>query len=208
MQFDFAKLKEMNELDFENVAVWPFEIKTVVALVLAIVVGILSYNLIVSSKLPQLEQAELKEVELKREFEAKYRIAVNLEAYQEQLARIEADFSSMLRSLPTSNETPGLLDDITYVGTSAGLTFRLLNWQNEVPKEFYTELPIELEVKGNYHEFGDFVSSIAGLPRIVTLHDFEIISESDGLKLQMQAKTYRTALTSSPNARAATGGAQ
>ncbi|WP_100642694.1 type 4a pilus biogenesis protein PilO [Alteromonas facilis] len=208
MQFDFAKLKEMNELDFENVAVWPFEIKSVVALVLAIIVGILSYNLIVSSKLPQLDAAELKELELKREFEAKYRIAVNLEAYQEQLARIEEDFSSMLRSLPTSNETPGLLDDITYVGTSAGLTFRLLNWQNEIPKEFYTELPIELEVKGSYHEFGDFVSSIAGLPRIVTLHDFEIESEQDGLKLQMQAKTYRTALTSSPTAQKATGGAQ
>lgn len=208
MQFDFAKLKEMNELDFENVAVWPFEIKSVVALVIAIIVGILSYNLIVSSKLPQLDAAELKELELKREFEAKYRIAVNLEAYQEQLARIEEDFSSMLRSLPTSNETPGLLDDITYVGTSAGLTFRLLNWQNEIPKEFYTELPIELEVKGSYHEFGDFVSSIAGLPRIVTLHDFEIESEQDGLKLQMQAKTYRTALTSSPNAKKAVGGAQ
>ena len=85
----------------------------------------------------------------------------------------------MLKSLPTSNETPGLLDDITYVGTSAGLTFRLLNWQQEIPKEFYTELPIEVEVKGSYHEFGSFVSSIAGLPRIVTLHDFELISEED-----------------------------
>lgn len=195
MKFDFSKLKEMNELDFENVAVWPFEIKTVVALVLAIIVGALSYHFIISSKLPILDKAELDEIELKRTFEAKYRIAVNLEAYQQQLARIEDDFSSMLKSLPTSNETPGLLDDITYVGTSAGLTFRLLNWQQEIPKEFYTELPIELEVNGDYHEFGDFVSSIASLPRIVTLHDFEIVNETQGLKLQMQAKTYRTAVT-------------
>lgn len=208
MKFDFAKLKEMNDLDFENVAIWPFEIKTVVAAVLAIIVGVLSYHLIVSAKLPVLDQAELREVELKREFEAKYRIAVNLQAYEEQLARIEEDFSSMLKSLPTSNETPGLLDDITYVGTSAGLTFRLLNWQQEIPKEFYTELPIELEVSGNYHEFGNFVSSIAGLPRIVTLHDFEIVSEEDGLRLQMQAKTYRTAVTSSPTSAAQTGGQQ
>lgn len=200
MKFDITKLKEMNELDFENVAVWPFEIKTVVAVVLAIIVGVLSYHLIVSEKLPILDRVELEEVELKRTFEAKYRIAVNLDAYQQQLARIEDDFSSMLKSLPTSNETPGLLDDITYVGTSAGLTFRLLNWQQEIPKEFYTELPIELEVTGSYHEFGEFVSSIAGLPRIVTLHDFEIINESQGLKLQMQAKTYRTAVaTAAPN---------
>lgn len=208
MKFDFAKLKEMNELDFENVAIWPFEIKTVVAAVLAIIVGVLSYHLIVSAKLPVLDNAELREVELKREFEAKYRIAVNLQAYEEQLARIEEDFSSMLKSLPTSNETPGLLDDITYVGTSAGLTFRLLNWQQEIPKEFYTELPIEVEVKGSYHEFGSFVSSIAGLPRIVTLHDFELISEEDGLRLQMQAKTYRTAVTSSPTAANQAGGQQ
>lgn len=202
MKFDFAKLKEMNELDFENVAIWPFEIKTVVALVLAVIVGILSYHLIISAKLPVLDQAELRELELKQQFEAKYRIAVNLEAYEEQLARIEEDFSSMLKSLPTSNETPGLLDDITYVGTSAGLTFRLLNWQNEIPKEFYTELPIELEVKGNYHEFGQFVSSIAALPRIVTLHDFEILSEPDGLRLQMQAKTYRTSVATSASIQA------
>lgn len=195
MKFDFNKLKEMNDLDFENVAVWPFEIKTVVAVVLAIIVGVLSYHLIISAKLPILDKAELEEIELKRTFEAKYRIAVNLEAYQQQLARIEEDFSSMLKSLPTSNETPGLLDDITYVGTSAGLTFRLLNWQQEIPKEFYTELPIELEVTGDYHEFGGFVSAIAGLPRIVTLHDFEIVNESQGLKLQMQAKTYRTAVS-------------
>ena len=208
MKFDFKKLQEINELDFEQIPIWPFEIKTVVAAVLAIIVGVLSYHLIVSAKLPVLDQAELREVELKREFEAKYRIAVNLQAYEEQLARIEEDFSSMLKSLPTSNETPGLLDDITYVGTSAGLTFRLLNWHQEIPKEFYTELPIELEVSGNYHEFGNFVSSIAGLPRIVTLHDFEIVSEEDGLRLQMQAKTYRTAVTSSPTSAAQTGGQQ
>lgn len=193
MKFDFAKLKELNELDFEQVAIWPFEVKSVVALFVAIVIGALSYYTIVSPKLPILDSAELKEQELKLQFEAKYRIAVNLTAYQQQLARIEDDFSSMLKSLPTSNETPGLLDDITYVGTTSGLTFRLLNWQQEIPKEFYTELPIELEVSGGYHNFGEFVSKVADLPRIVTLHDFTIESEKEGLRLQMQAKTYRTA---------------
>lgn len=195
MKFDVAKLKELNELDFEQVAVWPKEVKIVVACFVAILIAGLSYWFIVKPKLPVLDAAERKEAELKLQFEAKYRIAVNLEAYKEQLEKIKKDFSSMLRSLPTSNETPGLLDDITYVGTSSGLTFKLLNWQKEVPKEFYTELPIEMEVSGGYHNFGHFVSKVADLPRIVTLHDFTIEQDDKKLHLRLQARTYRTALT-------------
>ncbi len=203
MKFDVEKLKELNELDFEQIAIWPNEIRIVVAAFVAIVIGALSYYLLINPKLPILEAAELKEQELKLQYEAKYRIAVNKEAYREQLAQLEDDFSSMLKSLPTSNETPGLLDDITYVGTSSGLTFKLLNWQQEVPKEFYTELPIEIEVSGGYHHFGEFVSKVAGLPRIVTLHDFDILRESNGLTLQLQAKTYR-----SENSTGISGGSQ
>jgi type IV pilus assembly protein PilO len=194
MKFDFAKLKEMNELDFEQIAQWPFEVKTVVALFVAVMVGFGGYYGLVSSKLPKLDAAQLQEIELKQNFEAKYRIAVNLDAYKEQLARIEEDFSSMLKTLPTSNETPGLIDDITFVGTTAGLTFKMINWQQEIPKEFYTELPIQMEVSGTYHEFGQFVSNIASLPRIVTLHNFDVTQEGGELKLQLQAKTYRTAV--------------
>ncbi|GGF61401.1 type 4a pilus biogenesis protein PilO [Alteromonas lipolytica] len=192
-KFDFAKLKEMNDLDFEQIATWPFEIKTVVAVFIAIVVSGISYFGIISPKLPLWDQAEAKEAELKMQFQAKYRLAANLSAYKEQLAKIEEDFSSMLKSLPTRNETPGLLDDITYVGTSSGLTFRLLNWEKEIPKEFYTELPIRIEVSGRYHNFGEFVSKVAELPRIVTMHDFEVQSDQDGLRLRLLAKTYRTA---------------
>ncbi len=192
MKFDVSKLKEMNDLDFEQVANWPFEVKAVVALVEAVIIGILCYFLIVKDKLPMLDAEQLKEPELKSTYQAKYGIAVNLKAYEEQLARIQQDFSSMLKSLPTSDETPGLLDDITYVGTSAGLTFELIAWQPEVAKEFYTELPIQMEVQGDYHEFGDFVSSVARLPRIVTMHDFEIEQLDEGLNLRVQAKTYRT----------------
>ena len=135
MKFDVSKLKELNELDFEQIAIWPNEVRIVVAAFVAILVGALSYYMLISPKLPIKDAAELKEQELKLQFEAKYRIAANLEAYQAQLAQIKEDFSSMLKSLPTSNETPGLLDDITYVGTASGLTFELLNWQQEVPKE-------------------------------------------------------------------------
>ncbi|WJG10015.1 type 4a pilus biogenesis protein PilO [Aliiglaciecola sp. LCG003] len=195
MKFDFKKLKEMNELDFEQVANWPFEVKTVVAIFVAVLVSVGGYYALISSKLPVLDTVQAKEAELKSTFAAKYRIAVNLKAYEEQLQRIEDDFSSMLKSLPTSNETPGLIDDITFVGTTAGLTFRLINWQQEIPKEFYTELPIQMEVIGTYHEFGQFVSNIAGLPRIVTLHNFDISQEAGELRLQLQAKTYRTAVS-------------
>ncbi|WP_340679808.1 type 4a pilus biogenesis protein PilO [Paraglaciecola sp.] len=192
MKFDVSKLKEINELDFEQVAIWPFEIKTVVAIFVAVIGLVGGYYGLVKSKLPTLDAAQNREEELKQNYQAKYRIAVNLAAYEEQLARLQSDFSSMLKSLPTSNETPGLLDDITLVGTSAGLTFRLLNWQQEIPKEFYTELPIQMEVTGGYHNFGQFASEIAGLPRIVTVHDFEISQEVNTLKLKVQAKTYRT----------------
>ncbi|GAC16064.1 type IV pilus inner membrane component PilO [Aliiglaciecola lipolytica] len=195
MKFDVNKLKEMNDLDFEQVANWPFEVKTVVAVFVAILVAVGGYYGLISSKLPVLDRTQAEEAELKQTFAAKYRIAVNLKAYEDQLARIEADFSSMLKSLPTSNETPGLIDDITFVGTTAGLNFKLINWQQEIPKEFYTELPIQMEVTGDYHEFGQFVSNIAGLPRIVTLHNFDITQQGSELKLQLQAKTYRTAVS-------------
>ena len=118
MQFDFNKLKELNELDFDQIAIWPFEVKTVVALFVAIIALIGGYYTLVKDKLPMLEKAQLQEVDLKQSYQGKYNIAVNLPAYQDQLERLENDFSSMLKSLPTSNETPGLLDDITFVGTS------------------------------------------------------------------------------------------
>lgn len=197
MQFDVKKLKELNELDFDQIAAWPFEVKIVVALFVSIIALIGGYYTLVKDKLPLLEKVQLQEVDLKASYQGKYNIAVNLPAYQEQLKRLEKDFSSMLKSLPTSNETPGLLDDITFVGTSAGLTFKLLNWQKEVPKEFYTELPIQIEVTGNYHAFGKFVSDIAALPRIVTVHDFEVSQELSNLKLKLAAKTYRAELTES-----------
>ncbi|MFT6776740.1 MAG: type IV pilus assembly protein PilO [Paraglaciecola sp.] len=192
MKFDVDKLKEINDLDFEQIATWPFEVKSLVAL-FVIVIGLAGgYYFLVKDKLPILEVAQNKELTLKQTYQGKYRIAVNLQAYEEQLGQLQSDFSSMLKSLPTSNETPGLLDDITLVGTSAGLTFRLLNWKREIPKEFYSELPIEMEVFGGYHNFGQFASEIAGLPRIVTVHDFEVTQEANTLKLKVQAKTYRT----------------
>lgn len=195
IRFDFSKLKEMNELDPEQMAIWPFEVKVVVALFLLILMSGVGYFVIVKDKLPILDAAEKTEQDLKRSYRSKYAIAANMEAYQQQLEQLNNDFATMLKSLPTSNETPGLLDDITFIGTSSGLTFKLLNWQQEVPKEFYSELPIQMEVEGKYHDFGLFLADIAALPRIVTVHNFEIKEDGEVLNLQLQAKTYRTALS-------------
>ena len=118
----------------------------------------------------------------------------NLALFEQQMKEAETLFANQLRRLPESHETPGLLDDITFVGTTSGLKFVKLNWQPEIAREIYIELPIDIEVVGTYHEFGDFVSKIAGLPRIVTLHDFDIdINRVDNslLSLKLQAKTYR-----------------
>jgi len=133
---------------------------------------------------------------LKESYQAKYHVAANLELFRAQMIEAEGIFANQLRSLPNSYEIPGLLDDITFIGTTSGLEFVKLEWQPEISKEIYIELPIDIEVNGPYHSLGSFVSKIAGLPRIVTLHNFkiEIIKDSknaDMLNLTMEAKTYR-----------------
>jgi type IV pilus assembly protein PilO len=148
----------------------------------------------ISDQIKQLERVTAQELTLKQEYQAKYHVAANLEVFEQQMIEAEAMFAKQLKSLPESHETPGLLDDITFVGTTTGLDFVKLNWQPEIEQEIYVELPIDIEVLGSYHEFGEFVSRIAGLPRIVTLHNFDINLQkqaSGGLTLKLQAKTYR-----------------
>ena len=148
----------------------------------------------ISDQIEQLKRVTVEETTLKQQYQAKYHIAANLELFEQQMIEAEAMFANQLKSLPESHETPGLLDDITFVGTTTGLNFVKLNWQPEIEQEIYIELPIDIEVIGTYHEFGQFVSRIAGLPRIVTLHDFDINLQkqaSGDLKLKLQAKTYR-----------------
>ncbi|WP_343825715.1 type 4a pilus biogenesis protein PilO [Psychrosphaera haliotis] len=171
---------------------WPKAAKVAMAAIVSIAVGIGSYMLLVSSEVEALENAELQEIQLKNNYRIKYGAAVNLDSYKKQMVDMEEKFSLLLKRLPTSHETPGLLDDITYVGTTSGLSFIKINWLPELEKQFYTELPIQIEVIGDYHEFGQFVSQVAALPRIVTLHDFSI-NEADGdkLRLNVVAKTYR-----------------
>lgn len=183
---------DIHDIDFENMGSWPKPAKVFMALLVAITVAVLSYMFLVSGKINDLEEAVATEQQLRKTYRLKYGAAVNLDAYKTQMQDMEENFSILLKRLPSSHETPGLLDDITYVGTTSGLTFIRINWLPEVENEFYTELPIQIEVLGDYHEFGQFVSKIAALPRIVTLHEFSIEDAKDKqLRLNVVAKTYR-----------------
>ncbi len=193
MKFDFDLSEfDINNLDFENVGGWPKPVKIISCVLAAIVVFGATYYFFVADKITALNTASSEEQTLRSTYRIKYAAAVNLELYRQQMIDMEELFATLLKRLPASHETPGLLDDITYVGTSSGLTFLGINWLPEITKQFYTELPITIEVVGKYHEFGDFVAKVAELPRIVTLHDFKIKQLGDGrLNLNIVAKTYR-----------------
>lgn len=190
-------LEELQSLDFNDIGRWPFVFRaSAVGLVsvIAIVAGL--YLFVYQEKIPALEKAEAEETELRSTFEAKQRKAANFDSYKDQLAEIERSFGTMLQQLPGKTEIPNLLVDISQTGLAAGLEEKLFQPVDENPKDFYAEKPIKIKLDGSYHEFGNFVSDIAALPRIVTLHDIEIAAaENDGsydnLVLNVTAKTYR-----------------
>jgi type IV pilus assembly protein PilO len=148
-----------------------------------------------SEQRPRLEQFAAEEQKLRSEFREKHAKAVNLEVYKQQLKDIERSFGALLRQLPGKTEVPSLLVDISQTGLAAGLQEKLFQPQPEQRKDFYAELPIKIKLTGSYHQFGEFVSGIAALPRIVTLHDIDIKPDSkdayDQLSLEITAKTYR-----------------
>lgn len=185
-------LDDLNDLDLAEIASWPNSAKTVLVLFFALVVAGVSYMLMVSDQITALEKEQEREQELRQIYRGKYAAAVNLELYKQQMVEMEQTFSSLLKQLPATHETPGLLDDITFAGTSSGLTFVRINWMPEIEKDFYTELPIRIDVVGDYHQFGNFVSEVAKLPRIVSLHDFSVTTDQDNrLVFNVVAKTYR-----------------
>ncbi|MEY8215969.1 MAG: type 4a pilus biogenesis protein PilO [Colwellia sp.] len=191
MKFDASQFEN---LELDNIGQWPAAAKLVLTLFLSIAVIGLGYVGLVSDKIEQLDRVTAEEKTLKQSYKIKYSIAENLELFRAQMGEAENIFANQLKSLPNSHEIPGLLDDITFIGTTSGLDFVKLEWQPEISKEIYIELPIDIEVNGSYHSFGNFVSKIAGLPRIVTLHNFKIDiinTENDLLNLKLEAKTYR-----------------
>lgn len=167
-------LDELNELDFSQVGDWPLVVKLILILILCALLGVAFYFLSIQDQEGRLAREVRLEAELRSDFERKQEKAANLENYKKQLAEMEASFGAMVRQLPDKTEVAELLVDVSQTGLAAGLEFELFQPEGEVRKEFYAELPIKLRVTGSYHEFGNFVSGLASLPRIVTIHDVSI----------------------------------
>ena len=186
-------LQELNELDFSNIGDWPIVVKVILVLILCGAVGTGWYFFNIEQQYQSLERAEKVEQDLRQDFEIKQAKAANLEAYRAQLVEMEESFGAMLRQLPNRTEVADLLVDVSQTGLAAGLEFELFQPQAEVPKDFYAELPIKIRVIGQYHEFGEFVSGLAALPRIVTIHDVQIAPRQGytELVLEATARTYR-----------------
>jgi len=191
MAFDFSEIKDA-DLDLDSSGSWPLSLKIIAFVIVFVATLGLGYYFVISDQLETLGAAEKEETKLRYEYENKFRLAYNLEAYQKQMIEMEVRLAQMLKKLPATHETPGLLDDITFIATSAGLKIKSIRWGNEIEQEFYTELPLFIDVSGEYHQFGKFVSDVANLPRIVSLHEFTIKKPKEELlSLNLVAKTYR-----------------
>ncbi len=189
-------VEERQSRDANDVGRWPLLFRAaVIVVVFVLVTGLGIYWFIIEDKAPQLERERGVEQELRVTFENKQKKAANYEEYKEQLAQIQQSFGTMLRQLPGETEIPSLIVDISQTGLAAGLREKLFVPQPEIPKDFYAEKPIQIRLTGSYHEIGNFVSGIAALPRIVTLHDINITPEDresfDNLSMEVTAKTYR-----------------
>ena len=190
-----ALLEQLRNLDPNDPGRWPIGVRVATAVLLLLVAASAGYYFLVwKSQRPVLLEERAKEGQLMESLTVKAKRAANLDAYRAQLAEMEKSFGAMLRQLPNKTEVPNLLVDISQTGLAAGLEEKLFQPQNEIKKDFYAELPISIRLTGGYHEMGKFASGIAALPRIVTLHEVEIVptpSASGNLTLNVTAKTYR-----------------
>jgi type IV pilus assembly protein PilO len=184
---------DFNNLDVNNIGSWPAVVKGLLMVILfGLVLGI-GYYWHITDKQKELELAQAKEADLRAEYEDKAAQAANLDALRVQKKEMEEAFGALLRQLPSDTEVPGLLEDITRTAIDNELTIESIDLQAERKTEFYVELPIQIVVEGTYHKIGTFVSGVANLSRIVTLHDFEIepLPNSNLLRMEILAKTYR-----------------
>jgi type IV pilus assembly protein PilO len=191
-------LEEMNELDvndLKRIGTAPTAVKVVLIVILCILVAVGGYFLVITPKMEELEKAEREESSLRSTFNEKAQKAANLDAYKQQLDEMRQSFGALLRQLPNKTEIETLLTDISQTGISSGLEIDLFKPEGLIPKDFYAEYPIKLKVTGRYHEFAQFVSGVAALPRIVTLKGIEILpaSKDSGVNLSMEltAVTYQ-----------------
>lgn len=190
----------LSELTFDNIGHWPAPVKIAAVAISAVLVMALGYWVLIKPNLETLETLKQQEVNLKSEFELKQHQAANLQKLRNQLQLMQEKFGAMLKRLPSKHEMPGLLEDISKTGITSGLKFELFAPQGEVEHDFYIEQPIKIQVVGNYHQLAIFLSRVAQMSRIVTMHDFTLEGvktknkkePSDNLLLMdMTAKIYR-----------------
>ena len=185
---------DLSDLDMENIGSWPMALKVIVLGLLYAAILIAGFYFHVEDLNTRLSVVEQEEQTLRQDFEKKAFEAANLEAYKAQLVEMEQRFGALVAQLPSETEVPGLLEDITDKGEMNGLSIKRIDLLAEQAQTFYIELPIAIEAVGSYHDLGAFISGMAGLPRIVTLHDFEITLDADAapmLEMRILAKTYR-----------------
>ncbi|MGB5324754.1 MAG: type 4a pilus biogenesis protein PilO [Pseudomonadales bacterium] len=191
---DAASEVELDQIDWEQPGTWPGLVKGTLLVLAIILTLVLGYTFVVKAKVDDLNRHKAQESSLRKEYQTKAFEAANLDALRDQMAEMNQMFGALVSQLPSDTEVPGLIEDITAIGASNGLEIDSMDLQEEVLQEFYVELPIDIVVTGTYHDLGAFVSGIAGLPRIVTLHDFEILPVEDRpgvLQMSIVAKTYR-----------------
>jgi len=194
-----AHLKALNELDLaeldlDNIGNWPVALKAVLLVLLYALILMAGFYLHVEILQATLAGKEQQEEKLRQEFEQKAFEAANLETYKAQLVEMELRFGELVAQLPSKTEVPSLLEDITGKGELNGLKIKRIDLLKEQTEAFFIELPIAIEAAGSYHDLGAFISGMASLPRIVTLHDFKVTVDaktSPMLNMSILAKTYR-----------------
>ncbi len=195
MAFSLEDMNELDVNDLKRIGTAPAAVKVILIIILCILVAVAGYFLVITPKMEELEKSEKQESSLRSTFDEKAQKAANLDAYKQQLDEMRQSFGALLRQLPDKTEIETLLTDISQSGISSGLEIDLFKPEGIIPKDFYAEYPIKLKVTGRYHEFAQFVSGVAALPRIVTLKDIEILpaGKDAGVKLSMEltAVTYQ-----------------
>ncbi len=182
---------DINDLDLSTSGNWPIGVKVISYLIVIALIVAAGWHFYAVDKQAQLHKEVKKEKGLKSVYKEKAFQVSNLDALRKQMEDVEERFAELKKQLPTEKEVPGLLDDITNLGTDSGLDIGSIALASEKKKEFYIELPININVAGSYHQMGQFVSGIAALPRIVTLHDYSISPSAGGVNMRIHAKTYR-----------------
>ena len=184
----------LNNLDPQNIGAWPLWVKALAWCMIAVLSAGFLYYFQLSTSLRELERVERQEATYIKDYEKKAFAAANLLEYRQQMDDMQIAFEALLKQLPEKTEVPGLLEDISQTGLGSGLEFESIGLGDEASQDFYSELPINISVRGGYHSLAAFVSGVAALPRIVTLHDFDVQAaseKSNDLKMSVLARTYR-----------------